>query len=100
MLGLRSMYLVLFIIFAHTMPRVTSESLPLSCLFLSPVYPPLRKSLKKKKLKKKKKKKNTKESTLSWEELSCLTSHGVVMVDNGHFNTPTKLEIFLGSVQG
>lgn len=99
MLGLRSMYLVLFIIFAHTMPRVTSDSLPLSCLFLSPVYPPLRQCPNRETFKKKKKK-NTKESTLSWEELSCLTSHGVVMVDNGHFNTPTKLEIFLGSVQG
>lgn len=55
MLGLRSMYLVLFIIFAHTMPRVTSDSLPLSCLFLSPVYPPLRQCPNRETFKKKKK---------------------------------------------
>lgn len=58
MLGLRSMYLVLFIIFAHTMPRVTSDSLPLSCLFLSPVYPPLRQCPNRETFKKKKKKKH------------------------------------------
>lgn len=29
------------------------------------------------------------------EELLCSTAYAVVMVDNGHVNTPTKLKIFL-----